>query len=68
MNGIEFLKEIRRTDKDTRVVIMTGLGDKEYVEKIVQLGITDYVIKSEFILQLEDRIADILYSNIAVFK
>ena len=68
MNGLEFLKELRRTDQETLVVVMTGMGDKEYVQQMVLLGITDYIIKSEFIFHLEDRIADILYSNISVFK
>lgn len=68
MNGVEFLRELRRTDKETHVVVMTGMGDKDLVQQMVLLGITDYIIKSEFIFNLEDRIADILYSNAAVFR
>jgi len=68
MNGVEFLTRLREIDKEIPVVVMTGMGDKEYVQKMVELGITDYVIKSEFIFQLETRIADILYSHDAVFK
>jgi two-component system response regulator YesN len=68
MNGIDFLAKLREIDKQIPVVVMTGLCDKEYVQKMVELGITDYVIKSDFIFQLEARIADILYSHDEVFK
>lgn len=68
MNGLEFLEELRQTDKHTAVVVMTGMADKEFVHKMVMLGIKDYVIKSEFILQLEDRIADILYANSSLYR
>ncbi len=68
MNGIDFLKELRKIDKQVPVVVMTSMADKEFVAKMVELGITDYVIKAETIMQLETRIADILYSHDSVFK
>jgi DNA-binding response OmpR family regulator len=68
MNGVEFLTKLRETDKRTPVVVMSGMRDKESVEKMVGLGITDYIVKSDFVFQLESRVADILYSHDAVFK
>ena len=68
MNGIEFMEELRQTDDQTPVVIMTAMADSDFVKKMVLLGIKDYVIKSEFVYQIEGRIADILYANIPALE
>jgi CheY-like chemotaxis protein len=68
MNGVEFLRELRQTDKETLVVVMTGMGDKELVQQMALLGITDYIIKSEMVFRLQDRIAEIIYSHSAIFN
>jgi CheY-like chemotaxis protein len=60
MNGVEFLEELRKTDTKIPVVVLTCFNSKEAVHQMVTLGITDYVIKTDFILRLEERINDIL--------
>jgi len=61
MNGIEYLVKLRQEYEDitTPVVVLTNLSNKEAVEKLVKLGITDYVIKADFVIGLSDRINDI---------
>ncbi|MBA4407719.1 hypothetical protein C0389_10620 [bacterium] len=68
MNGIEFLRELRITDKKTPVVVMTGMRDKELVSQMVLLGITDYIIKSEIVVHLQSRIAELIYSHEEIFN
>ena len=60
MNGVEFLEELRKTDTQTPVVVVTCFNSKEAVHQMVALGITDYLVKTDFILRLEERITDIL--------
>jgi DNA-binding NarL/FixJ family response regulator len=61
MNGIELLDRIRKEDKDTPVIVMTCMGDKESVQSMISLGVTEYILKTEFITHLSDRIETILH-------
>jgi DNA-binding NarL/FixJ family response regulator len=60
MNGIELLDRIRKEDKKTPVIVMTCMGDKESVQSMISLGVTEYILKTEFITHLSDRIDAIL--------
>ena len=68
MNGMEFLTSLRSQDTETPVVVMSGFSEKDCVEKMMKLGVTDYMIKSEFILRLNGRIEGILDKNREVFS
>jgi DNA-binding response OmpR family regulator len=50
MDGYEFLGKLKRDErlKDIPVVIMTNLGQKKEVEKGLELGADDYIIKAYF--------------------
>jgi DNA-binding NtrC family response regulator len=45
MNGIEFLREFRRVDEDTPVVVITGYGSVETAVEAMKLGAFDYLTK-----------------------
>src|SRR5437868_5548598 len=57
MGGIRFLRELRakRNFGRTPVIIVTGLAERQQVEKAAELGVTHYVLKSG--LSLKDLIA-----------
>lgn len=44
-DGLEVLKEIRKTDLQTPVIIMTAHTEKEYLMNAVELYITKYLVK-----------------------
>jgi len=50
MDGFEILTEIRKHAelKDTPVIMLTNLSKKEEVDKGLQLGANDYLIKAHF--------------------
>jgi len=50
MDGIEVLKKIRSNDayKSLPVVLLTNLSQKDEIGKGMELGATDYLIKSHF--------------------
>lgn len=50
MNGLEVLEKIRQDKefKKTPVLILTNAGEKDSVTKALQLGATDYLIKSSY--------------------
>ena len=47
MTGLDMMKQIRRTDTATRIVILTSYEDFELVRQAFQLGISDYILKLE---------------------
>ncbi len=47
LDGLSVLQEIRRTELDTLVVILTSYDDEAYLEKALALGASAYVLKDE---------------------
>src|SRR5215216_3934869 len=47
MDGVEALRKIRETPatKALPVIILSGENDQEAIERVLQLGITDYLLK-----------------------
>ena len=41
MNGIEFLREVKRLNPDIRVILISGYSDFEYVQQAIKLGAID---------------------------
>jgi len=68
MDGLEFLTHMREIDKDTPVVIISCVSHRDCVQQIVQLGISDYVVKAETVLRLEERLFEIFEKNKSAFK
>ena len=51
MDGLEFLKKIRSGDhkaKEIPVILLTNLSQKEDIDQGLNLGASDYLIKSHF--------------------
>ena len=45
MSGIEVLREIRKRNPRTGVILLSGLADREIVDAALKLGAYDYVTK-----------------------
>lgn len=45
LNGLEFIKQVREILPDSLMIIVTGYDDFEFVQKALQLGVADYVLK-----------------------
>lgn len=63
MNGIECLAKIRELDQTTAVVVMTCMNNKECVQAMIGMGVSDYVVKTDFVMSLSDRLYDIIEKN-----
>lgn len=50
IDGFEFLGLAKKEDllKDSRVIILSNLGQKEDIERGLALGVSDYIIKASF--------------------
>ena len=45
MDGIETLKKIREFDKDSAIIMVTGVKDDDIVKEAMDLGANDYITK-----------------------
>jgi DNA-binding response OmpR family regulator len=50
MGGVEMLEELRKKNKVKKipVILLTNVGEKESIQKVRNLGVQDYLIKSHF--------------------
>ena len=53
MDGIETLKEIRKIDKDKKVIMVTAIEDGEKAEEAKKHGVVEYITKPLLLEQLE---------------
>lgn len=45
MNGIEALRQIRKINSDTRVIMVTAMGQETFVREAVLNGAKDFIVK-----------------------
>lgn len=45
LNGFEFIQEAKKLLPDVEIIIVTGYDDFTFVQKALQMGVSDYVLK-----------------------
>jgi len=60
MDGLESLRQIRAVDRKVHVIMMTGYGDIQNMERTQDLGILNYVSKPFDLFELRERVSEIL--------
>jgi CheY-like chemotaxis protein len=50
MNGIEMLEQVKKNEewKSIPVILLTNIGEKESIQKVREMGVKNYLIKSHF--------------------
>jgi len=60
-NGVDILKELRRNDSGTKVIVMTGQRySEEEIERITGLGISGYYEKPVLLEQVEKLVLELV--------
>ncbi|WP_281974650.1 response regulator transcription factor [Halobacillus litoralis] len=61
LNGIELIKKVRETSRDnTKIIIITGYNDYEYMKNAILLNVEDYLLKPIDAGELEETIVSVL--------
>jgi DNA-binding NarL/FixJ family response regulator len=47
MNGIGVARQIKDNRQDTRVLVLSAYDDQEYIEELMTLGVSGYLVKGE---------------------
>ncbi len=66
MNGLEFCKEVKKTNPDMELVILSAFDRFDYAKKAIGMGVEDYLLKpvdEEELWQLMKRIVDDLEAS-----
>lgn len=61
LNGFEFITEAKKRLPNVMIVIVTGYDDFEFVQKALQIGVTDYILKpimDETFFALLDKVVE----------
>ncbi|MBC8017055.1 MAG: response regulator [Verrucomicrobia bacterium] len=45
MDGIEMSTKIKSIKTDTKIIVLTGYSDKNYLDKFSEIGFDDYIVK-----------------------
>jgi len=64
MDGIEFTKNIKKIQPDTKVIVMSAFDDKEYLLKGIELGVFRFLKKPVNLAEL----TDVLYLAVEEIK
>ncbi len=56
-SGIDFAREIRKHDRDTRIIISTAYTDKEFLLTAVELELTRYLVKPVTSIELMEALS-----------
>ena len=63
MNGLDFVKEIRKKDKDIPIVMITTEGERKSVIIALKAGVNNFIIKPFTPQVLKEKLATILGAN-----
>lgn len=63
MNGVQFVNKVREKDPFTYIIILTNYSERQIVNKVIELGVNDYIIKTDLVMQLWDRVDKIFKKN-----
>ncbi len=65
MNGIETLKKIKEIDKNTVVIMVTGVKDDDVVKEALEAGADDYITKP-LSLEYLDKVVLLKFMNLEI--
>ena len=66
MNGVEMLEEIKKNEEwqNIPVILLTNVGEKESIQKVRNMGVKNYLIKSHFTpAEVIEKIETVFKSN-----
>lgn len=59
MDGMEFIKEIRKINQTVKIIIMSAHSEAEFLEEAKQIGANDYLVKPFDFMRFINIVANI---------
>src|SRR5437588_8780596 len=57
LSGVELLGQLRQSQPDTPVIVITGINDRTHAEGLIRLGAFDYILKPFRLEAIEASVA-----------
>lgn len=54
LSGLDLLAHVRETQKQTPVILISGLSTKDRAQELIEMGAFDYIVKPFTLGQIED--------------
>ncbi len=60
-NGLEVLEEFKKDNKDVPVILLTNLSSSKNIQKALELGVRNYLVKSEYGLsEIVEKVKEVI--------
>lgn len=56
LDGLGFLEKVNPLNSTIPIVVLTNTDDKDCVQKILNFGVEDYILKTKFVTMLRERL------------
>ena len=63
LSGLDLLAHVKETQKDTPVILISGLATKERAQQLIEMGAFDYVVKPFTLSEIENVVKKALARN-----
>ena len=63
LSGLDLLAHVKETQKDTPVILISGLATKERAQQLIEMGAFDYVVKPFTLGEIENVVNKALARN-----
>ncbi|RUT45228.1 response regulator [Paenibacillus anaericanus] len=60
MNGIEFIKQVREINKETRIILLSGFGEFQYAKQALKYGASAYILKPMDEMELDLALKEVI--------
>ena len=60
MNGIEAVKQIIALDPDAKIIMVSALGQEDFVKEAIKVGASDFIVKPFDAERLKEAVGNVL--------
>jgi len=63
LNGIEVAQQLKKEQRTTRILVLSAYDDRQYIQEMLSLGVSGYLLKDEASERIVDAIQGVAKGN-----
>ena len=63
LNGIEVAQQLKKEQRTTRILVLSAYDDRQYIQEMLSLGVSGYLLKDEASERIVDAIQGVAQGN-----
>jgi len=64
INGVEFVKKVRKTDRHTSIIMLTAHSNEEYLMELINLNVNHFILKPLNLKKLNEALFKYINENL----